>query len=216
MSGFPPIAVRQPRPYDIVDDPVQACGVGTGFEGVFVARVRDGHGTQIAETSIYAGGLGAWGNYDVTLPVGVPSTGQGTLEVFQASLARGSPGLVDGERLAGESLVAERQIAFVFLDRMQPENGVQFIKHGTQLGEVHLVRWLVANVGQQLAEAPDLVGDLGMPAAHRRGGVVTAQSPVERGVEQVFLGCFMRGDLLGEQAVSLTGFGHRLAGRKKI
>src|SRR5438132_207558 len=32
MSGFPPIAVRQPRPYDLVDDPVRACGIGTGFE----------------------------------------------------------------------------------------------------------------------------------------------------------------------------------------
>ena len=90
MSGFPPIAVRQPRPYDIVDDPVQACGVGTGFEGVFVARVRDGHGTQIAEVSVHAGGLGVWGNYDVLLPVGVPSTAQGTLEVFQASPKDGS------------------------------------------------------------------------------------------------------------------------------
>ena len=90
MSGFPPIAVRQPKPYDIVDDPVQACGVGTGFEGVFVARVRDGHGTQIAEVSVHAGGLGVWGNYDVLLPVGVPSTAQGTLEVFQASPKDGS------------------------------------------------------------------------------------------------------------------------------
>ena len=90
MSGFPQIAVRQPRPYDLVDDPVQICGVGTGFEGVFAARVRDGHGTQIAETSIYAGGLGAWGNYDVTLPVGVPSTAQGTVEVFQSSPKDGS------------------------------------------------------------------------------------------------------------------------------
>lgn len=90
MSGFPQIAVRQPKPYDIVDDPVQACGVGTGFEGVFVARVRDGHGTQIAEVPVHAGGLGVWGNYDVTLPVGLPSTTQGTLEVFQSSPKDGS------------------------------------------------------------------------------------------------------------------------------
>jgi LysM repeat protein len=90
MSGFPQIAVRQPKPYDLVDDPVQVCGVGTGFEGVFAARVRDGHGAQIAEISIYAGGLGVWANYDVTLPVGVPSTAQGTVEVFQASPKDGS------------------------------------------------------------------------------------------------------------------------------
>jgi hypothetical protein len=35
MSGFPPISVRQPAPYDLVDDPVSVSGVGTGFEGVF-------------------------------------------------------------------------------------------------------------------------------------------------------------------------------------
>lgn len=34
VAVFPPISVRQPRPHDIVDDPVGVCGVGTGFEGV--------------------------------------------------------------------------------------------------------------------------------------------------------------------------------------
>jgi nucleoid-associated protein YgaU len=90
MSGFPPIAVRQPRPYDIVDDPVRACGIGTGFEGQFAARVRDGCGTQIARAAVHAGGTGIWGNYDVALPVGVPSTAQGTLEVFEVSQEDGS------------------------------------------------------------------------------------------------------------------------------
>lgn len=90
MSGFPPIAVRQPRPYDIVDDPVKACGIGTGFEGQFAARVRDGHGAQIAEVAVHAGGTGIWGNYDVPLPVGVPPTAQGTLEVFEVSPKDGS------------------------------------------------------------------------------------------------------------------------------
>jgi len=90
MSGFPPIAVRQPRPYDIVDDPVRACGVGTGFEGQFTARVRDGHGAQIAEVPVSAGGTGIWGNYDAALHAGVPSTAQGTLEVFEVSAKDGS------------------------------------------------------------------------------------------------------------------------------
>jgi len=77
-------------PYDLVDDPVRVCGIGTGFEGHFNARVRDGHGTQIAEAGINAGGSGIWGNYDVTLPVGVPATAQGTLEVFEVSQQDGS------------------------------------------------------------------------------------------------------------------------------
>src|SRR5215471_5299880 len=90
VSGFPPIAVRQPSPYDIVDDPVRVCGVGTGSEGQITARVRDGHGTQLVRASINAGGTGIWGNYDVALSVGVPSTAQGTLEVFEVSAADGS------------------------------------------------------------------------------------------------------------------------------
>jgi nucleoid-associated protein YgaU len=85
MSGFPPIAVRQPRPYDIVDDPVRVCGIGTGFEGRITARVRDADGAQLAEVPVNAGGTGVWGNYDVTLPVGVAPTAQGTVEVFEFS-----------------------------------------------------------------------------------------------------------------------------------
>lgn len=90
MSRFPPISVRQPQPYDLVDAPVRACGIGTGFEGQFAARVRDGHGAQIARVSVHAGGMAIWGNFDVTLPVGAPSTPQGTLEVFEVSQEDGS------------------------------------------------------------------------------------------------------------------------------
>ena len=91
MSGFPPIAVRQPRPFDLVDDPVAVSGVGTGFEGVFAARVRDGNGTQLAQVNINAGGTGIWANYHTTLALGgVPATPQGTLEVFESSAKDGS------------------------------------------------------------------------------------------------------------------------------
>jgi nucleoid-associated protein YgaU len=90
VSGFPPITVRQPRPYDIADDPVRVSGVGTGTEGQIAARVRDGHGTQLARASVHAGGTGIWGNYDAALPVGVPATAQGTLEVFEVSPKDGS------------------------------------------------------------------------------------------------------------------------------
>jgi len=90
MSGFPPISVRQPQPYDLVDDPVRACGIGTGFEGQFAARVRDGHGVQIAEVPVHAGGTGIWDNFDITLAAGIPTTPQGTLEVFDTSQEDGS------------------------------------------------------------------------------------------------------------------------------
>src|SRR5215208_2974460 len=90
MVVFPPITVRQPRPYDLVDDPVGVCGVGTGFEGQFSARVRDANGAELALTSIAAGGTGIWGNYHAPLPLGgVPATPQGTLEVFEFSAKGG-------------------------------------------------------------------------------------------------------------------------------
>jgi nucleoid-associated protein YgaU len=86
MPSYPPISVRQPRPFDIVDDPVDVCGVGTGFEGVFSARVRDGNGNQIAFSTIHAGGTGVWGNYHVSMPLGGPaSTTIGAVEVFEES-----------------------------------------------------------------------------------------------------------------------------------
>lgn len=89
MQALPPLTVRQPQAFDIVDDPVRVCGIGTGFEGTFSARVRDGNGSQVALVGISAGGTGTWGNYQATIPLGaVPATPQGTLEVFELS-ARG-------------------------------------------------------------------------------------------------------------------------------
>ena len=83
MPTFPPITVRQPQPHDIVDDPVEVCGIGTGFEAVFAARVRDGNGAELSQVSITAGGTGVWGNYHAELPIGtIPATPQGTLEVY--------------------------------------------------------------------------------------------------------------------------------------
>ncbi len=46
---MPLIGVRQPQPHDLVDDPVEICGVGTGFEGRFPrtgAMGRDGTGAD--------------------------------------------------------------------------------------------------------------------------------------------------------------------------
>src|SRR5215210_8251133 len=84
MAGFPPISVRQPQPHDIVDDPVGVCGIGTGFEGVISARVRDANGTELKEVSIRTGGTGIWGNFQVKIDVpGTPSMARGTLAVFE-------------------------------------------------------------------------------------------------------------------------------------
>lgn len=91
MPTFPSRSIRQPQPFDIVDDPVEICGVGTGFEGTFAARVRDANGAELVQSGINAGGTGIWANFHETLPLGgVPTTPQGTLEVFEFSAKDGS------------------------------------------------------------------------------------------------------------------------------
>lgn len=90
MAGFPPISVRQPQPHDIVDDPVEVCGVGSGFEGQFSARVRDANGTELVLANVTGPGTVLF-NYHTTLQLpGIPSTTRGTLEVFEFSAKDGS------------------------------------------------------------------------------------------------------------------------------
>jgi hypothetical protein len=80
------IQVLQPRPYDLVDTPLLVAGVGTGFEGTFSARVRDGNGNQLALQTIHAGGTGIFGNFQLAIALpATPSTAAGTLEVFEFS-----------------------------------------------------------------------------------------------------------------------------------
>lgn len=86
MAGFPPITVRHPRPYDIVDEAIEVCGVGTGFEGVITGRVRDGDGSELMQVSINAGGTGIWGNFHAEIMLlGIPNSPNGTLEIFEFS-----------------------------------------------------------------------------------------------------------------------------------
>ena len=115
----------------------------------------------------------------------------------------------------GTRLVAERQIVLILLDGVQPEDGVQPVEQGAQIGEVHLVGWSATDVGEQLAEPPDLMGDLGVRTAHRGGGT-TAECVVKRGVEDLLFGGFVRGDLLGEHTVGVAGFGQGLGGREEV
>src|SRR5437763_10661223 len=90
VAGLPPISVRQPRPYDIVDDPVGICGIGSGFEGQFAARVRDANGTELVQSTVSGSG-GVLFNFHAELPLpGVPVTSPGTLEVFEFSAKDGS------------------------------------------------------------------------------------------------------------------------------
>jgi hypothetical protein len=89
--AIPLISLRHPRAHDIVDDPVEVAGVGTGFEGTLQARVRDSSGNELAQRSFEAGGTGVWGNFFFRIDVpGVPSRPRGSLEVFEISANDGS------------------------------------------------------------------------------------------------------------------------------
>jgi LysM repeat protein len=89
--AIPFISLRHPRPHDIVDDPVEVAGVGTGFEGTLQLRLRDHAGAEIAQKHFNAGGTGIWGNFFVRIDVpGVPDRPRGTLEVFEFSAENGS------------------------------------------------------------------------------------------------------------------------------
>ena len=81
---YPSIKIQQPEPYDIVGDTVLVAGVGTGFEGVLSARVRDGNGIELVSTSFSAGGTGTLAAFQLTMALtGIPSTFDGFVEVFE-------------------------------------------------------------------------------------------------------------------------------------
>jgi nucleoid-associated protein YgaU len=89
--AIPNISVRHPRANDIVDDPVEVAGIGTGFEGTLVARLRNASGQEIAQKSFQAGGTGIWGSFFFRIDVpGVPNRPRGTLEIFEVSAKDGS------------------------------------------------------------------------------------------------------------------------------
>lgn len=88
--AIPLISVRHPRPHDIVDDPVEVAGVGTGFEGTLQARLRNHAGDEIAQRHFNAGGTGIWGNFFFRIDVpSVPGRPRGTLEVYEISAEDG-------------------------------------------------------------------------------------------------------------------------------
>lgn len=91
MSALPPISVRQPQPYDLVDDPVAISGIATAFEATVQARLRDSSGVELNHTHFMAGGTGILANFHHTISMtSVPGSSLGTLEVFEFSARDGS------------------------------------------------------------------------------------------------------------------------------
>jgi nucleoid-associated protein YgaU len=122
MAGFPFITVRHPRPHDLVDIPVEICGVATGFEGEITARVSDGNGKKLVERTVRAGGMGIWGNFHKRLPIAAtPQTPDGKLEIFEYSPK-------DGKE------VHKRVVRIVFGPVLLP-NYMGFAQHKVAAGE---------------------------------------------------------------------------------
>ncbi|MFD9794599.1 Gmad2 immunoglobulin-like domain-containing protein [Streptomyces sp. NPDC059070] len=61
--------VDQPRPLDLVGDPIQVGGVATGFEATLEYRVGDGH-HEVTGTFTAGGGTGEHGQFHLTVDVG--------------------------------------------------------------------------------------------------------------------------------------------------
>ncbi len=83
--------IQQPKPFDIVGDPVQFAGLARGFEAVVNWRVHDGHDERTGFFNV-GGGTGEFGQYQVAANV----TGAAFqldrifIEVFEESAADGT------------------------------------------------------------------------------------------------------------------------------
>lgn len=76
------ILVRQPAPHDLLGTALFVAGIGASFEGSFYARIRDGHGHELADYA-YIQGSGGWLQpFGATLEVPESSTVEGTVEVW--------------------------------------------------------------------------------------------------------------------------------------
>src|SRR5215204_5135076 len=60
--------IQQPRPYDLVGNPILVGGIGTGFEAVLQYRVHEGHDERTGHFSV-GGGTGEHGQFQLSVDV---------------------------------------------------------------------------------------------------------------------------------------------------
>jgi LysM repeat protein len=60
--------IQQPRPYDLVGNPVLVGGIGTGFEAVLQYRIHDGHDERTGFFNV-GGGTGEHGQFQLAVDV---------------------------------------------------------------------------------------------------------------------------------------------------
>ena len=84
MTDFPWIAVRSPRPFDVVGDGFSLTGLGRANEGVIgTAVLKDNHGTVLAQVSpmFVPNSVFLFTPFDFPVAVGAPATPEGALTV---------------------------------------------------------------------------------------------------------------------------------------
>ena len=83
--------IQQPRPFDVVGDPVLISGIGQGFEAVLNWRVHDGHDERTGFFNV-GGGTGEHGQFQVAAAIGAAAFQLDRLfvEVYEESAADGS------------------------------------------------------------------------------------------------------------------------------
>lgn len=84
-------SIQQPKPFDIVGDPVLIAGIGQGFEAVFNWRVHDGHDERFGTINA-GGGTGEHAQFQVQAAIGNAAFQLDRLfvEVFELSADDGS------------------------------------------------------------------------------------------------------------------------------
>jgi LysM repeat protein len=86
-----PNEIQQPKPFDLVGDPVLISGIGQGFEATLNWRVHDGHDERTGFFTV-GGGTGEHGQFQVQAAIGAAAFQLDRLfvEVFEESAQDGS------------------------------------------------------------------------------------------------------------------------------
>ncbi len=86
-----PNEIQQPKPFDLVGDPVLIAGIGQGFEATLNWRVHDGHDERTGFFNV-GGGTGEHGQFQVQAAIGAAAFQLDRLfvEVFEESAQDGS------------------------------------------------------------------------------------------------------------------------------
>ncbi|MDV6011405.1 Gmad2 immunoglobulin-like domain-containing protein [Haloechinothrix sp. LS1_15] len=100
----PSFRVDQPRPNDLVGDPLLIAGMGGGFEGTITIVLLDGNGHVLKETFTTNTNLSS--QWQATIDLPDPPTTHGVLQVGPATGADEHPGLVSVPVQFGTAIVA--------------------------------------------------------------------------------------------------------------